>query len=98
MNKGIWYAIGAYSIWGLFPIYWKWLRDVDALQLLSHRFVWSFLMLCAVIVLARQWRSFAAVVRAPRVVGVYFVAAVLIAVNWLVFIWAVNAGYVIETS
>jgi len=55
-------------------------------------------MLCVVIVLVRQWTNFAAVARAPRVVGVYFVAAVLIAVNWLVFIWAVNAGYVIETS
>src|SRR5882672_349249 len=98
MNKGIWYAIGAYSIWGLFPIYWKWLRDVSALQLLSHRFVWAFLMLSAVIVLARQWTNFAAAARAPRVVGVYFAAAALIAVNWLVYIWAVNAGYVIETS
>ena len=63
MNKGIWYAIGAYSIWGLFPIYWKWLRDVSALQLLSHRFVWAFLMLSAVIVLARQWTIFAAAAR-----------------------------------
>jgi chloramphenicol-sensitive protein RarD len=85
MNKRIWYAIGAYAIWGLFPIYWKWLRDVSALQLLSHRFVWSFLMLSAVIILARQWTNFAAAVRAPRVVGVYFAAAVLIAVNWLVY-------------
>jgi len=55
-------------------------------------------MLCAVIVLTRQWTNFAAVARAPRAVAVYFVAAALIAVNWLVFIWAVNAGYVIETS
>src|SRR2546426_1595933 len=98
MNKGIWYAMGAYAIWGLFPIYWKWLPDVDALQLVSHRIVWSFLMLCAVPLLARQRVNFAAIVRAPRVVGVYFVAAALIAVNWVVFIWAVNAGYVIETS
>ena len=98
MRKGIWYAIGAYAIWGLFPVYWKWLQEIDALQLLCHRVVWSFLMLYTAIVLARQWTEFASVARSPRVVGVYSVAAVLIAVNWLVYIWAVNAGYVIETS
>jgi chloramphenicol-sensitive protein RarD len=42
MNKGIIYAIGAYLVWGLFPVYWKWLNFVPALQLLSHRIFWSF--------------------------------------------------------
>jgi len=98
MSRGIGYAIGAYVIWGLFPIYWKWLHDVDAFQLLCHRIVWSFLMLFAAILFARRWMDLASAARAPRVVGVYSVAAALIAVNWLVYIWGVNAGYVIETS
>jgi len=98
MSRGIAYALGAYVIWGLFPIYWKWLRDVPAVQLVSHRVVWSCVILCAVILLARDWANFAALARAPRVVGVYVIAALLIAANWLVFIWAVTAGYVIESS
>jgi chloramphenicol-sensitive protein RarD len=60
MNKGIWYAVGAYVAWGLFPVYWKWLHQVPALQLLSHRVVWSFLLLLSVFLLTRQWPAFRA--------------------------------------
>src|SRR4051812_2102150 len=98
MNAGVWYAVGAYVIWGLFPIYWKWLHHIPALQLISHRIVWSCILLCGVIVFVRQWSAFRTAIRAPRVVGVYLGAALLIGVNWLVFVWAVNADFVIETS
>jgi chloramphenicol-sensitive protein RarD len=57
MNKGIWYAVGAYVSWGLFPIYWKWLHQVPALQLLSHRIGWSSLLLLVVILLTKQWQE-----------------------------------------
>lgn len=98
MNKGIWYAIGAYAFWGLFPVYWKWLHQVPALQLLSHRIGWSFLLLLAVILATQQWRVFRAAALNRRVLLIYLVAALLIAVNWLTYIWAVNAGFIVETS
>ncbi len=98
MNKGIWYAIGAYATWGLFPIYWKWLHAVPALQLVGHRIGWSFLLLCAVILLSKQWRAFRAAALNRRVLLIYLVAALLIGVNWLTYIWAVNAGFIVETS
>ncbi len=98
MNKGIWYAIGAYVFWGLFPVYWKWLHQVPALQLLSHRIGWSFLLLLAVILATQQWRVFRAAALNRRVLLIYLVAALLIAVNWLTYIWAVNAGFIVETS
>lgn len=98
MNKGNWYAVGAYTIWGVLPVYWKWLHHVPAPQLLSHRIIWSFLLLIIVILLSRQWNTFRKGILKPRVLRVYIVAALLIAVNWLVYIWAVNAGYIIETS
>ena len=98
MNKGFWYALGAYSIWGLFPIYWHWLHDVPALQILGHRIVWSFVVLAVVIFALRQWRAFRAEALKPRMVRIYFVAALLLAVNWLIYVWAINAGYVVETS
>ena len=98
MNKGIWYAIGAYVCWGLFPIFWKLLHGVPALQLLGHRIGWSFLLLLAVILATKQWRAFRAAALSRRVLLIYLVAALLIAVNWLTYIWAVNAGFIVETS
>jgi chloramphenicol-sensitive protein RarD len=98
MNKGIWYGIGAYVTWGLFPIYWKWLHHVPAVQLISHRVLWSFLLLFVFIVASRQWNVFRMAALKPRVLRIYLVAAVLIGINWLVYIWAVNAGFIVEAS
>ena len=98
MNRGIWYAIGAYAAWGVLPIYWKWLHNVGALQLLGHRILWSFLLLLAFVVLARRWPSFRKAALSPRVLRVYLIAAALIGVNWLTYVWAVNAGFIVETS
>ena len=97
MNKGILYGIGAYALWGFFPIYWKLLHHVPALQLLSHRIGWSFIMLMAVVLVTRQWMDFRSKLDA-RTLGIYFIAAILIGVNWLTYVWAVNAGFIVETS
>ena len=98
MNKGTWHAIGAYILWGLLPIYWKWLHHVPALQLISHRVVWSFLTLIVLILSVRQWPALRAAALRPRVLWVYTLAALLIGVNWLVYIWAVNNDFIVETS
>lgn len=98
MNKGIWFGIGAYVLWGLFPIYWKWLQQVPALQLLSHRIAWSFITLIITILLLRQWGSFRTAALTKRVLRVYLLAAILIGFNWGLYVWAVNAGFILETS
>jgi len=98
LNKGIWYGIGAYAAWGVLPVFWKLLQHVPALQIVSHRIVWSCVLLCAVLALSGQWREFRSAVRQPRVFGIYLGAATLIGVNWFVYVWAVNAGFIIETS
>jgi len=98
MNKGIWYAVAAYGIWGLFPLYWKLLNEVPALELIGHRIGWSFLLLIAVTVLTRQWTAFRAAAFKPRTLRLYAVSAALISLNWLTYIWAVNAGLVVESS
>jgi chloramphenicol-sensitive protein RarD len=98
MNKGIVYALGAYVCWGVFPLYFMWLRRVPALELISHRIVWSCLMLCGVLLLTRQWSAFCASIPRPRVVRTYLAAAILIGINWGVFLWAIIANYVIEVS
>jgi chloramphenicol-sensitive protein RarD len=97
MNKGIWYALGAYVFWGLFPIYWRLLAGISALQLLSHRIFWSFLLLASIALVVRQGRNLRFRLNL-RVVFIYTIAAVFIAINWLTYVWAVGAGFIIETS
>ena len=97
MNKGIWYALGAYIFWGLFPIYWKLLASVPALQLLGHRIFWSFLLLFGIVIVSRQGKALKAALN-WRVVLIYAVAGILIAINWLTYVWAVGAGFIVETS
>lgn len=97
MNKGILNGIAAYALWGFFPLYWKLLQDVPAIQLLGHRIAWSFLLLLIVVLLTRQWNDFRSTLNA-RTFQIYFIAAILIGINWLTYVWAVNAGFIIETS
>jgi chloramphenicol-sensitive protein RarD len=98
MNKGIWYGIGAYLAWGVFPIYWKWLDTVPAIQIISHRIIWSFVLLAIVIIITRQGKAFRSAALSPRVVLIYLASAILLSINWLTYVWAVNAGFVVETS
>jgi len=97
MNAGFLYALGAYMMWGLFPMYFKLMQEVPALQVISHRIIWSFVFLFGFILLARQWPRFRAALNL-RVMGLYLLAGALLSVNWLVYIWGVNAGYILETS
>jgi chloramphenicol-sensitive protein RarD len=98
MNKGTWHAIGAYVLWGLLPVYWKWLKHVPAQQVLCHRILWSFITLIVIILISGQWRALREAIADLRVLRAYAVAAVLISINWLTYIWAVNAGFIVETS
>jgi chloramphenicol-sensitive protein RarD len=98
LNKGLLYAIGAYGLWGLFPIYWKALQSVPSAEIVSHRMVWSLLFVAALLAATRHWRWLREVARQPKTMLIVFVAGCILAVNWLTYVWAVNAGYVVETS
>ena len=98
MSRGTWNAVGAYALWGLLPVYWKCLQHVPATQVLCHRIIWSFLTLLVLILLLRKWNAFRTAVVGPRVLRAYAAAAVLIGINWFTYIWAVNAGFIVETS
>lgn len=90
-------ALATYLLWGVFPVYWKMLQDVPALQLLGHRIAWSFITLLIVILITRQGRLLLAKLT-HRVLLIYLIAGLLIGVNWLTYVWAVNAGFIVETS
>lgn len=98
MNKGIWHGLAAYAMWGLFPIYWKLLHTVPALEVIGHRIGWSFILLIVVIFLGRQWKQFRSAVMNPKVIGIYAIAGVLLSINWLIYVWGVNSGFIVETS
>lgn len=97
MKKGLWLALATYLLWGVFPLYWKMLQDVPAMQLLGHRIVWSFATLLFVILISRQSHALRAKING-RALLIYLAAAFLIGINWLTYVWAVNAGFIVETS
>ena len=98
MNRnGIFYALGAYVLWGVFPIYWKWLHNVSAIQVIGHRIGWSFILLMIVIFTTRQWTKFRSNLT-RRMLGIYLIASLLLSANWLIYVWGVNAGHIVEAS
>lgn len=90
-------ALLGYLMWGVLPIYWKLLAHVPAIEILQHRFIW---LLIAVVFLIRNRK------RLLRVIGdlfkpvgrVYWLTSLILGGNWLIYIWAVNAGHIVETS
>src|SRR5512145_3107998 len=98
MNKGIWYAVGAYGLWGLFPLYWKLLHHIPAIQLIGHRIVWSFVSLAVILIIINQFRKFKNNSISFSLIRIYSLAAILVGINWLTYVWAVNTDHVVETS
>jgi len=97
-NAGIWFALSAYGLWGLFPVYFKWLEDVPAFEVLLHRVVWSVGFLVLLVLVTKRWKAFVAVIKQPKMLRWLALSAVTMAINWLVFIWAVANERILETS
>ncbi len=91
-------AVGAYTIWGLAPVYWKALQGVPAQEALGHRVLWSFMLILLLLLWKRRWKWLRQV-RKSRVTLVTFAAtAALLAVNWFVYLWAVNNDHMVDAS
>ncbi len=97
MRTGIFSAALAFLCWGLFPLYFHAVKEVPSMQILAHRMIWSLAFLLIVLALRRQWRWLEQV-RQPRVFWSFVASALLLSANWLLYIWAVNNGHVIEAS
>jgi chloramphenicol-sensitive protein RarD len=97
-KKGILSAIGAYVLWGVLPLYWKALHEVPAPQILAHRTLWSFVFLAGWVLALREGAALRRSARGSRTWFGSAAAATLLAVNWLTYIWAVNAERIVETS
>jgi chloramphenicol-sensitive protein RarD len=89
-------ALGAYTLWGLFPAFWELMGPAGALEILAHRVAWTFVGMLGVLTVGRRWRDLRRL--APRTWLLITLAAVLITVNWGVYIWAVNHDRVVDSA
>lgn len=97
-EHGFLLGLGAYVSWGFFPLYWTLLEPSGPVEVLAHRIVWSLAAVGALLLAARRWRALRVVLRTPRTFVFVAVGSVVIAANWLLFVWGVNDGRVVEVS
>ena len=98
ISRGALAAASAYVLWGFFPIYWKFLQRVPALEILTHRILWSLVVVVVLLTAQKQWQWLAASRERPVILRSFVVTGVLLAINWLVYIWANNNGHIVEAS
>jgi len=87
-----------YLLWGTFPLYWKQLIAVNPVELIAHRYVWTFVVVIVLIAAQRRFGEVRAALGTPRSFAINALSATLLTLNWLVYVWGVNHGHVIETS
>ncbi|HEX2074661.1 MAG TPA: EamA family transporter RarD [Geodermatophilus sp.] len=95
---GIAFGLTAYGLWGLFPLYFPLLEPAGGVEIVAHRVLWSLVFIALLLTVVRRWSHVRAAVTDRRSLLVLTGAAVLIAANWLVFVYGVNSGHVVETS
>ncbi|MEK5481220.1 EamA family transporter RarD [Viridibacillus sp. FSL R5-0888] len=101
-KKGILSALGAYIIWGIFPLYWKGLQHVASEEVLAGRVIWSFILTLLFVVIMKQGKTllldFKQLWQQPKSFWLLVTAAYLISLNWFLYIWAVNNNHIVESS
>lgn len=95
---GLVYGLTAYTIWGLFPWYFHFLTQVDPWQVLIQRIIWSFLLVTILALVLRHWPAIQLAISQPKILFGLLLSSLLIAANWLIFIWAVGQDRVVESS
>ncbi len=97
-RSGLVAGIAAFGLWGVIPIYWKLLKYLPAAEILAHRFVWTTLFLIALLSWQQRWPEIRQITQSRAALTYCLTSGIAISVNWLTFIWAVNAGRIVETS
>ncbi|MEV0184042.1 EamA family transporter RarD [Streptomyces sp. NPDC050625] len=97
-RTGLLNGFAAYGMWGLVPLFWPLLKPAGSVEILAHRMVWSLAFVAVALVFVRRWAWAGELLRQPRRLALVGLAAAVITVNWGVYIWAVNAGHVVEAS
>ncbi len=97
-QRGIVTALIAFSIWGAFPLYFKQLAAYNATEIIGHRIVWTFLCLLVVLVVTKRWQWIDTLKQNPKWIAYTFISGIIIAINWLTYVWAVNNDQILEAS
>ncbi|WP_285905197.1 EamA family transporter RarD [Pseudodesulfovibrio pelocollis] len=98
ITAGFLAAFAAFLAWGLLPVYWKSVQGVAPLEILCHRILWSLIFIATILSFKHRWAETFAPLRSPRNLLILSLSSLTIAVNWLIYIWAVNNGNVLATS
>ena len=97
-RRGLTATLGAFVIWGLFPLYWRELQSVPSLQITAHRIAWCTLFVVAYLIWKQGSGWLRSSLQRPRALPMLLASSIMISVNWVLYVWAVNAGYVVETA
>tara|TARA_Y100001956_G_C4126428_1_gene190358 strand:+ start:1094 stop:1978 length:885 start_codon:yes stop_codon:yes gene_type:complete len=97
-QQGYLYAVLAFLMWGMAPIYFKQIESIAALEILTHRVIWSVLFLILIVFAAKQWHQIQHVIKKPKSLGMLCVSSTLLGFNWGLFIWAVNNDHMLDAS
>ena len=97
-KTGLLFGVSAYVLWGAFPLYWPLLEPASALEIVSHRAVWTLVFCFVVLAITKSLKNTLVTMKRPKVAATLFLTSILISINWLVYIWATNNGHVVEAS
>jgi len=97
-RKGVLFGLGAYLAWGFLPAYFKLLGGVLPTEVVAQRVLWSVLLLAVLVAITRRWGQVRAAARNPQAIRILLCSSLCIAANWLIYIWAIGAKHVLETS
>ncbi|CAB4553230.1 MAG: permease [Actinobacteria bacterium BACL4 MAG-121022-bin9] len=97
-GTGIAYGVGAYVIWGLLPIYWRWLERASSFEILGHRAIWSLVVCLLFLAFQKQLKSTFKLVKDLRTFSLLALTSLLLSANWGIYIWAVSVDRVVEAA
>ncbi len=97
-SLGLLFGVSAYTLWGLFPIYWPLLKPANPLEIVSHRAVWTLVFCFIILSLTKTLSSTLAILKRPKIVAGLCLSSILISINWIIYIYAANTGHVVEAS
>ncbi|SMS01586.1 EamA-like transporter family protein [Vibrio mangrovi] len=97
-RQGIIFALGAYLMWGIAPVYFKMIQTVSPVEIICHRILWSFLLLAGLIHFGKQWPTIRHLLSDRNKLYYLIATSVLVGSNWLIFIWAINNNHLLDAS
>jgi chloramphenicol-sensitive protein RarD len=97
-SLGLLFGVSAYTLWGLFPIYWPLLKPANPLEIVSHRAVWTLVFCFIILALTKTLNSTLSLLKRPKIVAGLFLGSILISINWIIYIYAANNEHVVEAS